>query len=127
MLVKMYSVVHFSSHELNFSDRLLSVVCPYVCKFCSPPELKAPVSFSNCLSSGRMSVNFPHFNIFLQNHANFNKKWRKASLCKQDLRHESEIFSVDQGIHQKNDGKLHQCAYPSPFSRGDNYKIAKIH
>ena len=88
----MYSVVHFSSHELNFSDGLLSVVCPYVCKRFSPHELKAQVSFSDCLSSVRMSVNFPHFNIFLQNHANINQKWQKASLLKQDLRNESNYF-----------------------------------
>ena len=59
----------------------------------SSPELKAQVSFSDhlssvvCLSvhpsvclSVRLSVNFSHFHLLLQNHwANFNQTWHKVS------------------------------------------------
>ena len=60
----------------------------------SSPELKAQVSFSDHLSSVvylsvclsvRLSVNFSHFHLLLQNHrANFNQTWHKASLGEGD-------------------------------------------
>ena len=57
----------------------------------SSPELKAQVSFSDHLSSVvcrlsvRLSVNFSHFHLLLQNHwANFNQTWHKASLGEVD-------------------------------------------
>ena len=54
-------------------------ICTVV--FFSSPELKAQVSFSDCL----LSVNFSHFELLLQNHwANFNQTWHKASLGKED-------------------------------------------
>jgi hypothetical protein len=59
----------FSSSELkaqvSFSDRLLSVVCPFV--WC-------------------LSVRLLHFQLLLQNRwANFNQSWHKSSLGKEDL------------------------------------------
>ena len=59
----------------------------YVAQLCiiSSPELKAQVSFSDHLSSVvclsvRLSVNFSHFHLLLQNHwANFNQTWHKVS------------------------------------------------
>ena len=60
----------------------------------SSPELKAQVSFSDhlssvvCLSvslSVRLSVNFSHFHLLLQNHwTNFNQTWHKAFLGEGD-------------------------------------------
>ena len=72
--LKIYYVV-FSSPELkaqvSFSDHLSSVVC-------------LSVRPSVCLSV-RLSVNFTHFHLLLQNHwAKFNQTWHKASLGKGD-------------------------------------------
>ena len=56
----------------------------------SSPELKAQVSFSDHLSSVvclsvRLSINFSHFHLLLQNHwDNFNQTWHKASLGEGD-------------------------------------------
>ena len=56
----------------------------------SSPELKAQVSFSDHLSSVvclsvRLSVNFSHFHLLLQNHwGKFNQTWHKASLGEGD-------------------------------------------
>ena len=56
----------------------------------SSPELKAPVSFSDHLSSivclsVRLSVHFSHFHLLLLNHkANFSQTWHKASFGKGD-------------------------------------------
>ena len=73
----------------------------------SSPELKAQVSFSDCLSSVRPSVNCSHF-YFLQNHwANFYQTWH---------------ISVSLG---DRDSSLFKWT-ATTFSRGDN-DIAKIH
>ena len=69
----------------------------FVILFLSSPELKTQVSFSDHLLSGvcqsvRLSVNFSHFHLFLQNHwTNFNQTWHKASLGKGD----SSLFKGD--------------------------------
>ena len=62
--------------------------------FFSSPELKTQVSFSDPLSHVvRLSINFSHFNLLLQNHfANFNQTWHKASLGEGD----STLFNFVQ-------------------------------
>ena len=56
----------------------------------SSPDLKAQVSFSDCLlsvvrPSVCLSVNFSHFHLLLKNNwANINKTWHKASLGGED-------------------------------------------
>ena len=62
----------------------------YFNKIFSSTELKAQVSFSDRLSSVvcpsfRLSVNFSHFHLLLQNHlANFNQTWHKVFLGEGD-------------------------------------------
>ena len=79
--------------------------------FFSSPEPKALVSSSDQKLSVVVIVvvvNFSYFHLLLQNHwANFNQTWHKASLGEGN-----SSFS--------NEG-------PCPFSRGDNYEMAKIH
>ena len=73
--------------EMCFS--IISHLC-YILLVLSSPELKAHMSFSDHLSSVvclsiRLSVNFSHFHLLLQNHwANFNQTWHKASLGEGD-------------------------------------------
>ena len=72
------------------------------------PDLKAEASFSDCLSSVCLSINFSHFHLFLQNHwANFNQTWYEASLAKGNL------FLQMKG----------QAFFP----KRENNEIAKIH
>ena len=68
-------------------------------------ELKAQVSFSDGPSSVCLCENFSHFRLLLQNWANFNHTWHKASLVKG-----AQVSSNEE---------------PHPFPRGDNYEIVK--
>ena len=76
--------------NLSYHAQLISGFLSDDCQVFSSPELKAQVSFSDHLSSVvclsvRLSVNFSHFHLLLQNHwANFNQTWHKASLDEGD-------------------------------------------